>query len=227
MDVLTIHYNTPEMLEAMIKSLNKHTKCHVYVFDNSDEKPFVNTFDNVTVIDNTDRSVINFDEWLKRYPERKPRISNYGSAKHCKSVNICFKYLPRGFVLMDSDVLVKRDISELWDDRYAWVGEPHLDTPKGVHVMRALPFLCYINVPMCRNAGVRYFNSSYMWWLTSESPNRWYDTGAWFYRSTLEKLLPFKKIKIGDYIEHFGHGSHATLNAGLSDWLNENEELWK
>lgn len=227
MEILTVHFNTQEATDAMIRSVNKNVKdCTIYVFDNSDERPFVNTFDNVEVIDNTQGQIIDFDYWLQRYPERQPRISNYGSAKHCKSVNICFKLLPQGFILLDSDVLLKKDISELWDEEYAWVGEPHLDTPKGVEVMRLLPYCCYINVPMCRENGVKFFNGEWMWWLTCRNPNRWYDTGAWFYSDCKEHGLPVRTVKIDDYIEHFGHGSHSTLNGGLSEWLDKNKELW-
>lgn len=227
MDVLTVHYNTPEMMDAMIRSVNKHTECNIYVFDNSDKRPFENKFDNVTVFDNTGKQIIDFDFWLRRYPDKVPRSSNFGSPKHCKSVNIAMKYLPDGFILMDSDVLVKKDFSSLWDNRYAWVGQPNLDNPVKHPVWRVLPFLCYINVPMCRRYGVRYFNSEWMWHLTAKDPNKWYDTGAWFYKDCLEKGLPHKKINVSDYIEHFNHGSHSTLNGGLEEWLKVNKALWK
>ena len=228
MDILTVHYNTPEMMDAMIRSVNRHVPdCTIHVFDNSDRLPFRNTFANVEVIDNTRCQLIDFAKWLQRYPERKPRISNYGSPKHCKSVSMAMRMLPDGFILMDSDVLVKRDITPLWDNRYCWVGERHLDSPTKHPVLRVLPFLCYINVPMCMENGVRYFNSEWMWHLTAKDPNKWYDTGAWFYKACLEKNLPSREIKVSDYIEHFNHGSHITLNEGLDEWLERYKDLWK
>lgn len=77
MEILTVHYNTQEATDAMIRSVNKHVHdCTIHVFDNSDTRPFVNTFDNVEVIDNTQGQIIDFDYWLQRYPDRQPRISN-------------------------------------------------------------------------------------------------------------------------------------------------------
>lgn len=226
-NVLTMHFNTPEMMDAMIRSVNRHTDCKIYVFDNSDRIPFVNTFDNVEVIDNTKGQIINFDTWLEQYPDKKPRKSNYGSPKHCKSVDVCFDLLPEGFVLMDSDILLKRDFSDIYDESKAWVGEPFLDKPKGVPVMRLLPFMCYINVPMCKANDIHYFNWRWMWWLTNVSPNRWYDTGAWFYRDCFEKNMPHREIRLNDYIEHYFHGSHGNLNQTLPEWLETHKNLWK
>lgn len=220
-----MHFNTPEMMDAMIRSVKRNTECKIYVFDNSDERPFVNTFDNVEIIDNTKGQIINFDKWLEQYPYKKPRKSNYGSPKHSKSIDICFDLLPEGFILMDSDILLKCDFSDIWDESKAWVGEPFLDTPKGVPVMRLLPFMCYINVPMCKKHKVRYFNSEWMWWLTPISPNKWYDTGAWFYKDTMAKNLPNKGIKLDSYIEHYFHGSHGNLNQTLLEWLEQHKEL--
>lgn len=228
MDILTVHYNTPEMMECMIRSLNRHTVCRIYVFDNSDEDPFVNTFSNVEVIDNTRGQFIDFDEWLTQYPDRKssPR-SNFGSPKHCKSVDICFDLLPDGFILMDSDVLVKKDITPFWDESRAWVGKPLEEDHKGVKVTRLLPFLCYINVPMMREHGVRYFNPEWMWHIPEKEPNKWYDTGAWYYKDCSDKRLPGREVEIATYIEHYYHGSHAFRNESLCDWLNEHKDLWQ
>ena len=240
MDILTVHYNTPEMMECMIRSVNKHTECTIHVLDNSDEYPFESTFDNVEVIDNTKGQYINFDEFLSHYPNKRstPR-SNFGSAKHCKTVDICFDLLPNGFILMDSDVLVKKDISAFWDERYAWVGEPLFekhdrryvgvsDYPdESMYVMRLLPFLCYVNVPMCRKHGIRYFNEDWMWFLKPKDPNRVYDTGAWFLKDCMDKGMPGKMKKITPYIEHYNHGSHEFRNETLPDWLNEHKELWR
>ena len=227
MDILTIHYNTPELVNAMIRSVRKFTDCTIHVFDNSDVTPFVNTHSNVDVIDNTKGQVINFDKWLERFPEKEPRSSNYGSPKHCKSVNICMKEFPNGFILMDSDVLVKKDVTALWDEKCVWVGQPNLDNPVKHPVMRLLPFLCYINVPMCKENKIHYFRGDYMWHLTKVLPNKWYDTGAWFYKDTMDKLLPYKIIDVYEYIEHYNHGSHRTLNESRFEWLEKHRSLWE
>ena len=230
--VLTVHFNTPKMMEACIRSLARQTPgCRVVVFDNSTTAPFdpsccYGVAADIEVIDNTQGQVIDFEGWLRRFPNRRPAKSNYGSPKHAKTISICFGKLPDGFILMDSDVLFKRDITPLWDETKAWVGEPFLDTPKGIRVMRLLPFLCYINVPMCRTNDIRYFNRDWMWHLTQRLPNKWYDTGAWFYKDCMSKQMPFTAIKTSDYIEHYFHGSHAGLNGGMDEWLEQNKTLW-
>ena len=227
MDILTVHFNTPELMDAMIRSVNKHTPgCTIHVFDNSDKYPYECSYPKVRIIDNTRGQLIDFDKWLEQFSFRRPGKSNYGSPKHCKTVDYCFDMFPDGFMLMDSDILLKKDVSELWCEDMAWVGEPFLDTPKGVPVMRVLPFLCYINVPVCRENGIRYFNAEWMWHLTPDMPNFWYDTGAWFYKICMKKKLPYRPVRINDYMEHFFHGSHENLNKARFEWLEKHKKLW-
>lgn len=225
MDILTVHYNTPALVEVLVRSIRRYTDCAIHIFDNSDEDPFVKKMDGVEVIDNTRGQIFNFAELLEQYPDRKPGLfSCFGSAMHTKSVDACFDLLPNGFILMDSDILLKGDFTWIWDESKAWVGEIKNDGPKGVYVDRVLPFLCYINVPMCRKHGVRYFNGEWMWNLTAKEPNKFYDTGAWFLRAT--EGLPHKEFVVDDYIEHFKHGSHEFLNIDLYDWIMEHKALW-
>ena len=228
MDIMTVHYNTPLLVEALIRSIRKYTDCDIHVFDNSDEEPFTRKMDGVEVIDNTRGQIFEFDKFLEQFPERKPGLfSQYGSAMHTKSVDACFDILQDGFILMDSDVLIKKDFTSIWDERCVWAGEIKNDGPKDVYVDRLLPFLCYINVPMCREHGIRYFNGEWMWNLTAKKPNSFYDTGAWFLRDTLAKNLPHKDFLVGDYIEHFKHGSHEFMNIDAFDWIMEHKALWK
>lgn len=219
------------MMECMIRSVNKHTASKIYVFDNSDEDPFVNKFDNVQVIDNTKGQIIDYNKFLSGYPEARstPR-SNFGSVKHTLAVDKCFDLIPGGFILMDSDVLVKQDISCFWDESKAWVGEACVETHQDARrtkVQRLLPFLCYINVPILKRHGVRYFNEDWMWFLKRVYPNELYDTGAWFYKDCIERGLQHTEIGLGPYIEHYYHGSHAFRNETLFDWIVEHKELWK
>ena len=108
-------------------SINKFvTDAWITVFDNSDSTPYVNTFDNVNVIDNTTGAIINFDKWLENYPERIKTSAiknNYGSAKHCYTVDKCMDIFEDGFVLLDSDILLKRDISEIIKEDKVFVGD--------------------------------------------------------------------------------------------------------
>ena len=52
-NVCIVHYNTPVLTEAVIKSIRKRTPdVHITIFDNSDRYPFRKT-DDVDIIDNT------------------------------------------------------------------------------------------------------------------------------------------------------------------------------
>ena len=49
-NILIIHYNTPYLTECLVRSINLFVKdAVIYIFDNSNEKPFTAKFDNVTV----------------------------------------------------------------------------------------------------------------------------------------------------------------------------------
>ena len=257
--VCIVHYNTPELTMAAIRSLWKHTPgVYVIVFDNSDRRPFTaaaarpldacaasnsskatgrrdsgNLFtlhsSLLEVIDNTRGQLIDFDQWLNTFPDREPSPgNNYGSAKHCYSVQWLIDHRRNPFMLMDSDVLVRQDIAPLFDDRFAFVAHVGCNTRRrfGFELLKADPFLCYVNVPMLRQYGVRYFDSAHMWNLVSRSPNNRYDTGAWLYHEVKAKRLPFRDVDVkADYIHHLGHGSWR--NKDYRQWLEEYQDLWK
>lgn len=227
-NVVIVHYNTPELTDAAIRSLNKHTPgCQVYILDNSDSRPFVNSFQNVEVIDNTKGQHIDFDKWLDTFPDKEPPLGNhYGSAKHCYSVDYMTDYLEKPFVLMDSDILVTQDISTFFDESYVFAGRIHCNTKRfGITVYRLAPFLCFLNVPMMRKHGVRYFNRDWMWTMSHVYPNNRYDTGAWFLKDCWDKNLPSKDIDIGQYIKHFVNGSWVKRD--FHRWLRENRMYWQ
>lgn len=220
-EVLTVSYNTPNFTEAAIRSVLHHTpNCHVTVFENSDSKPWDGDRKNVTVIDNTHGQIVHFRKMLESYPRKIHNPNDWGSAKHCKSVDCCMDILPQGFILIDSDIIVKRDLTPLWDESVAWVGTKERDVLKNRYpIFRVLPMLCYINVPMCREHGVRYFDGSRCWKLTDRIPERWYDTGASFYYDTAG--LPHKEININDYMVHYGNGSWKQKEAP-TEWIKRN-----
>ena len=118
--VAIVHYNTPELIEAAILSLRKHggEDYEVTIFDNSDRRPFTKQMDGVRVIDNTSGQVIDFDAELAKYPEREPRFamqSNYGSFKHIITIQKLFELLPDGFLLMESDIIIKQSVDHMFD----------------------------------------------------------------------------------------------------------------
>ena len=235
--VLIIHYNTPLLTECLVKSINKHVKdAYIYIFDNSDVSPFKNKFDNVEIIDNTKGQIINFAVWLKKYPNRfssNGKVNGFGSAKHCISVEKAMKIIGDNFVLLDSDVLITRDFSNLYNDKVCYISE--VKNQPGSKIVRSLPFICYINYKMCEKSDVHYFNENYMHGLNYKKNNAradFYDTGAYFYLSA-SKLL-HKEIKYKDYVVHFGSGSweesknkHFKKNAlTKEEWLMVNKRFW-
>lgn len=228
MNVCLINYNTPELIDAAINSLLKHTSgCEITVFDNSDVHHCYER-EGVGVIDNTSGQIINFDALLENFPNKlNNTANNFGSVKHSYTVQVLWDYFPNGFILMDSDVLVINDISELVDYNVACSGEIYCNKQKyHCKVPRLLPFLCWINVPFCKYADVSYFDPSRSWKIDgSKNPNDWYDTGASFVEDCVIKNLPIKKVVVSNYIIHFGKGSWKNKKL-YKKWLEQNKRYW-
>ena len=236
--VAIVHYNTPELTEAAILSLRKHggEDYEVTVFDNSDRRPFTKQMDGVRVIDNTSGQVIDFDAELAKYPEREPRFamqSNYGSFKHILTIQKLFELLPDGFLLMESDIIIKQSVDHMFDYTHGTVG--HVQTGAIAHnphnIDRLVPFLCFINVPMCRKCGVSYFDPMRCWALQKGEQTRgnWYDTGASF----LEDIKSHKnginglRIDIRPLMDHYHGGSWKIDNLKQQlEWINQHRKYW-
>lgn len=234
-DVLIVHYNTPELTEACIKSINKHTPdCKIHIFDNSDKRPFTAHFDNVEIIDNTKGQIIDFDKWLEQYPERfyngkeGPQINGWASAKHCYTIQKALEIINKPIIHIDSDTLIKKDFSELYDLNFLWVGKVNRlkNRFKQILNLRVVPYICFINVPMMLENNICYFDDKRMLGLTKAGDM--FDTGASFYEDT--KNFINKIINDSEYIEHFRAGSWykmANRNKSPELWLKQHENLWK
>ena len=228
LNVLIVNYNTQKLTECAIKSLNKHTPgCKIYLFDNSDVEPFVNNFNNVTVLDNTKGQLINFDEFLEQYPNRFKsgcsKFCKFGSPKHCYTVDYFMKHFDENFLLMDYDVIIKKDVSELVDDECIFVGEV-VPQPLSKDIKRVLPFICYINNKMCRENNVPYFDENYMHGLYKTRESDKYDTGAGFFEHS--KAYKHKEIKFNDYCAHFKGGSwNDRINREVGAFKTEDDFL--
>lgn len=248
--IAIIHFNTPELTEAGIKSLRKHggEDYKVVVFDNSatltlpdgkviQARPFTAKMDGVEVIDNTRGQVIDFDKFLAEYPDRNPSVGIYqssvwGSAKHIVTVQKLWELLPEGFVLMESDILIKKNIDEFFREEYSFVGfvQKH---QKGnpFDVPRIMPMLCWMNVPMLTREGARYFDPDRCWGLKADRNDRgnWMDTGACLLDEVLTKRPRLKglHVDIRLFVEHYGGGSwkQDNLNAQMA-WINSRRHLW-
>jgi hypothetical protein len=147
------------------------------------------------------------------------------------TVDKLFDLLPDGFLLVESDVLIKADIRQMWREEYsftAYVQKQQRGNKFGMG--RILPMLCYLNVPKFKAEGVRYFDPSRAWMLYPDENDRrnWYDTGA----SLLEDVLSHRPrlkglhVDIRPMVEHLGGASYKTLK-GQAEWLNKHADLWQ
>lgn len=248
--VAIIHFNTPELTEAAILSLRKHggEDYAVVVFDNSADvdfpegdglperkmkaRPFTKKMKGVRRIDNTKWQVIDFAAELAKYPDRNPKHStcnDWGSTKHIWTVQKLWELLPDGFVLMESDILLKRPIDEFFDERYSTVGYWQKSQPGNPFgIGRMLPMLCWMNVPMLTKEGARYFDPERSWMLHEGEHDKrnWYDTGACLLDDIL-RMRPRLKglhVDIRNYVVHFGSGSWHGKDAKV--WLEAHKDLW-
>jgi len=221
MDIAIVHYNTPELTQALVRSVRKFSpSCAVTVFDNSDARPF--RMEGVTVIDNTAGQIIDFAGFLSQYPDGIPTASKFGSVKHTMSVDRLFDILPGGFILLDSDILLTQDVTCFADAGAAWAGTVRANRwVKQEKIPRLLPMLCWLNVPLCRKHGIRYFDSERSWQLR---PGMYWDTGASFLADCDRAQLRGKSVNIDRYMVHYGHGSWSKTDP--VDWLRENKQFY-
>lgn len=234
--VAIVHFNTPELTEACINSIRKHggKDYEITIFDNSDKRPFNRRMRGVTVIDNTKGQVVNFNELLKKYPKCMATCNKWGSDKHMCSIQKLWEILPDGFVLMDSDILLKADIDFMWQQDQCAVG--HVQTPQPGNRMnfsRLVPMLCYINVPLCKKHGLTYFDPVRNWMLHSTDMSdrlNWYDTGCSFYEDLHKHKngARGRRIDIRPLMEHFKKGSWERTGIEMQKaWLNQHRKLWE
>ena len=236
--VAIIHYNTPELTMAAIGSLLKNGggPFRIVVFDNSDVRPFP-VATNVTIIDNTKGQIIDFDKELEKYPHRDRTIGcakgcEFGSAKHMMTVQKLWELLPYGFVLMESDILIKRNIDEFFNKDYSVYGYCQNSQPNNPFgIGRMLPMLCWMNVPMLTREGARYFDPIRTYGLLPgghANRNNWYDTGAVLLEDILRMRPRLKGYHrdIREFVEHYGSGSwqNNELQHQLA-WLEAHKNL--
>ena len=229
---LIIHYNTYKLTSALVSNINKIVPgSKIYIFENSPKK-YDWGVSNVTVFDNSKGQIVNFDSELEKYPNRKKslgRCSNFGSFKHCISVDRCFDLLHEPFILLDSDVLLKKDPSDLVSEDVYWSGEVFdwswklgdKNWPQG---KRIDPRISFINLTKCKSDGIRYFEEHHMaglWNPDKEADS--FDTGGWFYEQV--KDLDHINIKRDDYVVHFGGGSHLKSKS-QEEFLAKNRKLF-
>ena len=235
-EVAIVHFNTPELTEAAILSMRKHggENYHVTIFDNSDTRPFKKQMDGVTVVDNTKGKVINFDKELKKYPDRDPDYGCakgcvFGSDKHMMSVQKLWDIIDAPFLLMDSDILIQQSVDFMFQENQCAVG--HVAYGTGLTPReRLVPYLLFINVPLCKERGARFFDPDRSWALHKGNDERnFWDTGA----ALLNDIRSHKNglcgvcVDIRPLMVHLGSGSWEKNDDGKHQrWLNQYRHLW-
>ena len=246
--VAMIHFNTPEITEAAVQSIRKHggEKYEIVIFDNSADstttlgtnkaRPFTAKLPGVTVIDNTRGQVIDFDKFLAEYPDREPywaMLSNFGSAKHIRTVQELWRLIPQGFVLLEGDAILTKPIDWMWRKEFATVGKIEWKPNNPIQIPRYYPFLLYMNVPKLVAKGVSFFDPKRCWALQKGEMTRgnWYDTAA----SLLEDVINGKPELVGwnvkeldTYFLHYHGGSWRQCDVeNQKRWLEQNARHWK
>lgn len=246
-----VHYNTPELTEAAILSLLKHSpeEWQIHVFDNSDKRPFVMFGSkkkpaDITIYNNTQGKLIDFCSELEKYPYRNPIQAcaagcSFGSAKHMMSVQWLMDnpLKDKDFLLIDSDILFQADPALMFMPEECCCGyiQTWQKANNPARIDRLVPMLLYINTPLCRAGGARFFDPERSFALQGggmDNRNNWYDSGASFLEDikTLKPACHGKVLRRDIYVSlflHYGSGSWRKndLTAQMA-WLERNRHLW-
>lgn len=238
-NVAIVHFNTPELTEALIKSIRKHggEDYKIFIFDNSNERPFTKRIKGVKVFNNRKGQIIDFEKELAKFPDKNEKIgrakgSYYGSDIHTMSVQKLWELVPDGFVLMDSDILLQANIDHLFMEDECCCGR--IFGGMGRWKERFLPLVLWINVPMCVAGGARFYDPDRSWALHNENDNRsWWDTGAAFLND-IRNLKPqchginLAKKNFVPLFVHYGSGSWKRNDLQAQQaWLEKNKDLWQ
>jgi hypothetical protein len=161
-------------------------------------------------------------------------ISNFIKDVSCEKTMLTDVYAIDGFILLESDVLIRKSIDFLWDEQYAACGKvAYFKNPARREHDRLLPFLCYMNVAKLVENGARYYDPMRCWNLQPgrENPANWWDTGATLLddiRKTKPALVCRCYPKLDDYYLHYRGGSWMSNDIeNQKAWLERNRSLWQ
>lgn len=236
--IAIVHFNTPELTEACILSIRKvGINWPVYIFENSDERPLKKRLKNTKLLNNRNGQLVDFDAELQKYPDKcweMAKRSNWGSVKHMMSVQKLWDLLPDGFILVESDVLIRKNFEFLWDETFAATGKAQWFKGRRQEKDRLLPWLCYMNVPLLTANGAKYYDPERSWGLQPggmKNPNNWYDTGA----PMLEDIIKTKPQltarlypNLDEAYLHYNGGSWRQYDVEEQKaWVQRYAELWQ
>ena len=191
-NIVIINFNALESLERCLKSLSKIRQPFVvHLFDNSDISPYNMEFDFVKYYDNTKGNIIDFTN--------KIGTTKYASYTHAVSVQYMLDLLDEPFILLDSDVLLLKDISQIIDNNYNVISD--VENRKNMKT-RFFPHLMYLNI---KNS-FRFVDEKRIVPYNVE-----YDTSASLYEDMILNNGNFKVINADDYVFHEGRSSYKIL----------------
>lgn len=236
MIAVTVNLDTTALTRALVRSIRKWCGrgVRIVVMDNSVREAFVAERGyEVEILRNGGGELVDFEAELAKWEDKDETEAwnGWGSARHMLSIDWLVRNLDlrgeKGFLLMDSDILLKKDVSGLALEDMAWVGERHwYEGRDGNRYERLWPFLCWIGAEQCRIAGVRYFNGEYCYALTKGEGRHW-DTGAWFLAECDRLGLKGWNVNLGEYIVHLGQSSYKDHGVLAEWWLEKCSALWR
>lgn len=224
-------FNNNKLSALLIKSLFKQIGRYipVVIVDNGNKELMSDDMKSIfTVIDNSNYKITG--------------NQNQNSRNHCAAVDYALKNcIKTKYVLLtDSDILFKPSVKKLFESLNA----EKLETLGEIwgNNDRIMPMFCIINLEKFKNENINFYdpkrcmnNFTSIWDDNGNyikdiiKPDKWYgDTGASFLWDILKNGWNITKIKISDYIEHYGRGSFAKdKKITVNQWLEIHKDLWK
>ena len=233
-----VHYNTPELTTCLISSIKRWDEdATIFIFENSDKRPLEDVFGDLIIFDNSKGQLIDFSKLIEEAHNHLSPASwqahlasietnNFGSMKHAASVQWLIDNVADSFLLLDSDVLLKKSPLDLATDKICSGSIDYL-TPQ---FYRIAPYICYLNYSELAKHNVKFFDIK-----TFDSVHYDTDTGGTFLKELEQKHIEFNRFDWMEYCVHFGNGSWRTCkkanlkNASVGTYqmfLLEHKHLW-
>ena len=218
--VLTVTYGKTEFVDYLLSSLFKGIgRPMPAVVVNNGEAYVPRAYRSwVTSVDNSGHRLSG------RYRKDPEHELKNPSNNHAAAIRLGLDDLvrTRWCLLCDDDVLFRGEIAELLALPAAWscvceigrhISRRHLG-------LRALPYMCIIDVDRYRRDGLRYFGDD----EDAGRSNR--DTGGSFLDEMNSHGWKIREVALSDFIVHIGHG---TIHVGPSvdDLVEPYRDMWE
>lgn len=211
-DIVIVHYNTSGKLLRCLQSLSIEMRIPftVHLFDNSDTIPYNHFWDkncDLVYYDNTQGQLVDFTGKIGKL--------DYCSYTHAKSVQYMCDTLNKPFILLDSDVVVLKDLTPIIDES-VYVSS---DVVEFDGETRFLPHCMYLNLQSKYN----FFDENRI----RKTATHVYDTAQSLYEDVIN-TGKVKLIRADEYVWHEGHGSVNFLLNKMNfsiDWDAHDERM--